>query len=256
MRIDGKAIAEEILKATKEKVAQLSRVPVVRAVTVSPNPATESYLRVKAAKASDAGMTLEVSRTESTTESVIKAIEAPGADAVIVQLPLPPEIDLDAVLSAIPASKDADVLCTGTLIPPVAGAVAEILARAHVEAKGKEAVVIGYGKLVGLPVEKWLRSQGADVRVVTRDSGDIGELLRTADIVVSGAGSPGLVKPEMLRPGVVLIDAGTSESNGALVGDMDPGCEAVASVFTPVPGGVGPIAVACLFRNAAALLTP
>ena len=267
MKIDGKRIAEDILTAAKEQVAGLSRVPVVRAVTVLPNAATESYLRVKSAKAADAGMTLEVAKADPTTESVINAIEKPGADAVIVQLPLPPEIDLDAVLSRIPVSKDADVLSKeafnnfmngkeGALIPPVAAAVAEIIARAGVEVKGKEAVVVGYGKLVGLPVEKWLLAQGADVRVVTRDSGEIASLLSHADIVVSGAGSPGLVKPQMLKAGVVLIDAGTSESNGALVGDMDPGCEAVASVFTPVPGGVGPIAVACLFRNAASLLTP
>lgn len=255
MKIDGKAIADEILAAVKQRVTSLERVPSVRAVTVLPNAATESYLRVKTMKAIAAGMELQVVKALPNTEDVIRAIEAPGADAIIVQLPLPAGIDVDAVLAAIPPEKDADVLNKGTLLPPVAAAVAEIIARTNVEVKGKEAVVIGYGKLVGMPVEKWLLSHGANVRVITRDSGELSTLLHTADIIVSGAGSPGLVKPEMLKSGVVLIDAGTSESNGALVGDMDPACEAVASVFTPVPGGVGPIAVACLFRNAATLLT-
>jgi methylenetetrahydrofolate dehydrogenase (NADP+)/methenyltetrahydrofolate cyclohydrolase len=88
---------------------------------------------------------------------------------------------------------------------------------------------------------------------MTKESSDF-SILKSADIVVSGAGVPHLIKPEMLRQGVVLIDAGTSESDGALAGDADPACAEVASVFTPVPGGVGPIAVACLFRNVLRLL--
>ena len=98
-----------------------------------------------------------------------------------------------------------------------------------------------------------LRALGAEVSVVTKESGDL-SLLTDADIVISGAGVPGLIRPEHLKEGVVLIDAGTSESGGAIVGDADPACAEVASVFTPVPGGVGPVAVACLFRNVAALL--
>lgn len=267
MKIDGRQIANDILSAAKAEVASLHRVPVVRAVTVSPNAATESYLRVKSARAADAGMKLDVVAVENaTTDSVIDAVLAPGADAVIVQLPLPAHIDQDLVLESIPYALDADVLSSvsfkqfmdgapGALIPPVAGAVAAILSHGGVNPRGKRAVVIGYGRLVGQPVQKWLEANGATVDIHTRESGDLNAPLKDADIVVSGAGSPGLVKPEMLKPGVALIDAGTSESNGALVGDADPACEAVAAVFTPVPGGVGPIAVACLFRNVATLLT-
>ncbi|HVW71906.1 MAG TPA: bifunctional 5,10-methylenetetrahydrofolate dehydrogenase/5,10-methenyltetrahydrofolate cyclohydrolase [Candidatus Paceibacterota bacterium] len=262
MIVDGKQIASEILATTKQQVAGLGRVPVVRAITVSPNAATESYLRIKAARAADAGMQLDVLRLPdtATTEDVIAAVRQEGTDAVIVQLPLPAGIDTGAVLDAVPAAKDADVLShatrklPGALLPPVAAAVQEILDRAGCNARGKYAVVVGQGWLVGDPVAAWLRTSGADVHTLTRESSDL-SILKNADTVVSGAGSPHLIKPEMLKPGVVLIDAGTSESDGALAGDADPACAEVASIFTPVPGGVGPIAVACLFRNAAILLT-
>jgi len=262
MIIDGKQIAAEILAATKAEVADLGRVPVVRAITVSPNAATESYLRIKSARAADAGMLLEVVKLPdtATTEEVIAAVGQEGADAVIVQLPLPDGIDTEAVLDAVPALKDADVLShatrkmPGALLPPVAASVQEILDRSGCNAHGKYVVVVGQGWLVGDPVAVWLRTSGADVHALTRESSDL-SILKNADIVVSGAGSPHLIKPEMLKQGVVLIDAGTSESDGALAGDADPACADVASVFTPVPGGVGPIAVACLFRNVASLLT-
>jgi len=262
MIIDGKQIAAEIFAATKQEVAGLGRVPVVRAITVSPNAATESYLRIKSARAADAGMQLEVMKLSdtATTEELIAAVQQEGADAVIVQLPLPAGIDTEAVLDAVPAPKDADVLShdtrkmPGALLPPVAAAVQEILDRAGCNARGKNVVVVGQGWLVGDPVAAWLRTSGGDVHTLTRESSDL-SILKNADIIVSGAGSPHLIKPEMLKEGVVLIDADTSESDGALAGDADPACAEVASVFTPVPGGVGPIAVACLFRNVATLLT-
>jgi methylenetetrahydrofolate dehydrogenase (NADP+)/methenyltetrahydrofolate cyclohydrolase len=133
-------------------------------------------------------------------------------------------------------------------LPPVAGAIVEIFVRNGVSASGKKAVVVGAGKLVGTPAAQLLRDLGAHVTVVTHTRGSLEEL-KDADIVVLGAGEPGLVKPEMLKQGVVLIDAGTSESSGKLAGDADPACAHVASVFTPVPGGVGPIAVAMIFKN-------
>jgi methylenetetrahydrofolate dehydrogenase (NADP+)/methenyltetrahydrofolate cyclohydrolase len=131
--------------------------------------------------------------------------------------------------------------------------VDEIFRQNGIFASGKNAVVIGAGFLVGDPVAKWLRAQGAHVEVVTSSSANMTELLKTADIVVSGAGSPHLVKPTMLKSEVILIDAATSESNGIIVGDIDPECAEAASLFTPVPGGVGPIAVALLFENAVLL---
>jgi methylenetetrahydrofolate dehydrogenase (NADP+)/methenyltetrahydrofolate cyclohydrolase len=130
----------------------------------------------------------------------------------------------------------------------VAEAISEILVRVNFSAAGKKAVVVGAGRLVGAPAIELLKDIGAHVSVITHTEGSLDEL-KDADIVVLGAGEPGLVKPEMLKEGVVLIDAGTSESAGKLAGDASPECAEVASVFTPVPGGIGPIAVAMIFKN-------
>lgn len=265
MIVDGRAYAGEILRTAK---SFLEGAPaVVRAVVVAPSPATESYLAIKAARAADAGMRLEVVRLSDsvTTDEVCAAVQAPGADAVIVQLPLPKSLDEETILNAIPLDKDADVLSSaayklyesgrGIAIPPVAAAVGYILGKAGLfNLSGKRAVVVGQGRLVGKPVTVMLREFDAEVSVITRDKGNL-SILAKADIIVTGAGVPGLIKPEHLKPGVVLIDAGTSEQGGAIVGDADPACAGVASLFTPVPGGVGPIAVACLFRNVAELLS-
>ena len=137
-------------------------------------------------------------------------------------------------------------------MPPVAAAVALILATHDVRVDGAYAVVVGQGRLVGEPVTAWLRQRGASVTVLTRESSDR-SALANADLIVTGAGVAGLIRPEDITQGCVLIDAGTSESDGSIVGDADPACALKASVFTPVPGGVGPVAVACLFRNAAFL---
>lgn len=263
MIIDGRAIARDILRQARKEVRELPRTIMVRAVTMQPGRATESYLAMKARRAGSAGMMLEIIRLSdtATTEDVIDALAAPGADALLVQLPLPDVIDTDAVLNSIPLEKDADVLSRSAhhafdegsaeaLLPPVVEAVKEILERSGVSPKGKQVVVVGNGWLVGEPCATWLSLTGARVTTITRESGDLSSL-KEADIIVSGAGSPGLIQPHHLKPGVVLIDAGTSESGGAIVGDASSGCADIASVFTPVPGGVGPIAVACLFRNAA-----
>lgn len=263
MIVDGRAEARHILAQAQHI---LGRSAVVRAVVVAPSPATDSYLSIKAARAKDAGMELVVVRLpdDATTEMVSDAVRAPGADAVIVQLPLPPHIAEQQVLDAIPLAQDADVLSAaavaafeqggGLVVPPVAAAVVHILTRAgQWDLREKQAAVVGQGRLVGRPVAAILRMLGATVTVCTRESPNL-QALRDADIVVSGAGVPGLIKPDHLKQGVILIDAGTSEQGGVIVGDADPACATIASVFTPVPGGVGPIAVACLFRNVAELL--
>lgn len=269
MIINGKHIASEILAEVRENLQTLKREPIVRAVVIAPSAATESYLRIKTLRAEEAGMHLQLIRMENdaTAEDLIHKIGLPEVDAVIVQLPLPSGMDERRVLDVIPVGQDADVLSRASyerflkdepdaLMPPVVCAVAEILERASVTVGGKRAVVIGNGRLVGAPAQAWLAREGAEVSVLTADDFDAKrDTLKEADIIVSGAGSPHLVTPDLLEPGVVLIDAGTSESNGAIVGDFDPACADVASVFTPVPGGVGPVAVACLFKNAAELLT-
>ena len=266
MIIDGRTLAGEVLVYTKARAQKLPRAPRVLAIVANDTPATKSYLAIKKRRATDAGCTLDercFDPRTATTEDLRSAVLSADADAVIVQLPLGERVDARIVCDAIPLSKDADVLSTvarmkfeadeyDALIPPVAGALAEIL-RAHgISPAGKRAVVIGSGWLVGKPCATWLSHKKADVTHLSFRSGNIAPL-KEADIIVSGVGSPHFIKPEMLKPGVVLIDAGTSESGGTLAGDADPSCAPICSLFTPVPGGVGPIAVACLFENVVTL---
>ncbi len=204
---------------------------------------------------------------DTTTEELHTAVLSADADAIIVQLPLPSSVDTKAVCDSIPVGKDADVLSsaarkefengnTEALFPPVVGAINEIVNIENISiGKGMKAVVIGSGFLVGAPVATWLTQQGAQVDVIDDPSHFAGArvILAQADIIISGAGSPHLIKPEMLKQGVILIDAGTTESKGVIAGDADPVCAEKCSIFTPVPGGVGPIAVAKLFENVVTL---
>lgn len=268
MIVDGRAIAADIISDVRHRVEQLGRIPRVHALVVAPSPATESYLAIKKTRARDAGMELIVvpMAEASTTTDLIAMVERLETDAIIVQLPLPEHIDKTAVLNAVSVHKDADVLSydareqfqsgmPGALVPPVAEAVKEILIRSNVQIQGAYAVVVGEGWLVGAPSAALLSQLGADVRSISREEGPEGlEQLRSADIIVSGAGVAGLITPSLIKEGVALIDAGTSESGGAIVGDADPACASVATVFTPVPGGVGPVAVACLLRNVIRLM--
>lgn len=267
MIIDGRAMAREILQRAKERTERLPHPPRVLVIVANETPATKSYLAIKKKRAADAGCLLEEKYFDphtATTEDLRTAVLTAEAEAVVVQLPLAERMDTRIICDAIPVEKDADVLSTAArmkfeadeydaLLPPVAGAVVEILKSGDVEPKGKKAIVVGMGWLVGKPCATWLSHAGADVSRLLLTEGHA-DILKQSDIIVSGAGSPHLIKPDMLKEGVVLIDAGTSESDGTLAGDADPACAEKCSIFTPVPGGVGPIAVAKLFENVVTLM--
>ena len=128
-------------------------------------------------------------------------------------------------------------------------AVQEILKFGNIELERKKMVVVGQGKLVGRPVALWLASNGYDVTVVDTKVVDVGAITRHADILILGAGQPGLIKPDMIKDGAVIIDAATSEASGRLAGDADPACADKCALFTPVPGGVGPMTITTLIRQ-------
>ncbi|MEK7109399.1 MAG: bifunctional 5,10-methylenetetrahydrofolate dehydrogenase/5,10-methenyltetrahydrofolate cyclohydrolase [Patescibacteria group bacterium] len=238
MIIDGRQIAEEILSALEKERGAFGALT-LGVLMVSGDAATESFIKIKSRAA--ARLDVEVRRFGPGEMQ-----QALTCDGIIVQMPIP---NAEALIAALPPEKDVDALNKNSLVrPPVAEAIAEILKRTGVKPRGKRAVVVGAGRLVGAPAAKLLHELGADVEVVTNRDGSLTSL-KTADIVVLGAGEPGLVKPEMLKKGVVLVDAGTSEAGGKLAGDADPSCADVCSVFTPVPGGIGPIAVAMIFKN-------
>lgn len=257
MIIDGRKIAEEIIAELAEMRASLPTVVRLGVLMSAGDGATASFVKIKESVADKLQVVVvrEMIDETTTTEQALRALERlnKSCEGVVVQLPLPNQLDTEEILKNIPPSKDADALGQSpNVLAPVAEAVREIMLR---EAKpragdlgGTKAVVVGDGRLVGKPVAEMLRANGVHVQVVTLKSGSLKEL-KDADIVVCGTGSPNLIKPEMLKEGVVLIDAGTSEQAGRVAGDCDPLCSSVASVFTPVPGGVGPVAVAMLFKN-------
>lgn len=258
MNIDGRVIAESIYLELAERRKHISGAAALGIVVASHDPVIESFVRIKSRAA--ARLNVELRRidlfTQPQTADALTAIEqlAPTVGGIIVQLPLPVALDTERILSAVPPYLDVDGINPTVLdedrlvLAPVACAIEEILKRSNVQARGKKCVVVGAGRLVGVPAAYLMRTLGASVSVVTLESGSLEEL-KTADIVILGAGNPGFVTPDMIKNGVVLIDAGTSEQGGKVRGDADPACVEKASVFTPVPGGVGPIAVACIFKN-------
>ncbi len=173
-----------------------------------------------------------------------------NVDGVIVQLPLPRHISMEKITGLIPPEKDVDALGTHPRVfPPVVGAVREICNEYGISLKDKNIVVVGKGKLVGKPAAAWARKEGAQVEVVDRSTQDPISLFKRADVIISGAGVPSLITPEKIKEGVLLFDAATSEMSGKLVGDINSACVEKAGLYTPVPGGIGPLTVVLLFKN-------
>lgn len=262
MIIDGKQLAEDILAEVKTKVSKLqAKKPVLCAITCAPNFETKKYLEMKKRKAAAVGITLNVVELPATakTEQVVECVQkmAAQSDGVVVQLPLPEHIHKDTVLAAVPPEKDPDGFSYGEkrdrILPPVVAAIDEISKVSLIEWKNKKVVILGQGTLVGKPMARYARKQGAKVRVYEEDNLDVSSL-KTAEIIVSGIGKPAFITPDMLSAGVITFDAGTSEDGGELVGDFHPDVAQVASLFTPVPGGIGPMTIALLLRNLVGLI--
>jgi methylenetetrahydrofolate dehydrogenase (NADP+) / methenyltetrahydrofolate cyclohydrolase len=257
MLVDGKAIAKEILAAVKADIATMANAPRLTVFTCAPNFETQKFLDLKQKRAREVGIMVEVVSLDPAmpTVEVVRSIEEklPQTDGVIVQLPFPPTIDITGVLATIPRSHDVDALWydgtdTGVL-PPVVGAIDAVAKKHQVVWADRRVVVVGKGRLVGAPAALYAHSNGAQVTVLEKDTAEYTDKIKEADILILGAGVPGLVTGDMVKPGVIVFDAGTSEEGGMLVGDADAEVAEVASLVTPVPGGIGPITIAVLLRN-------
>ncbi len=268
MLYDGKSASLELQALLKEKIATRTTVPVLSVFSVATHPSIASFIAIKRKFATSIGVTMNeyvipISENEDTLigeiEKVVKENKSAG---IIVQLPLPSHYNIERVLNTIP--KELDVDCLGSsaweafihnkktsIIPPVASAIAHILSSSNIDITNKKIVVVGNGRLVGSPVKVWFEHQGTSPAIVDihTDESTRMHLYKSADIVVSGIGVPHHLCKEYFKQGVVLIDAGTSEQSGVLAGDCNPDCIDIASLLTPVPGGVGPLTVAYLFYN-------
>lgn len=270
MIIDGRKIKDEILKEVKKDAGVLPFIPVFCDILVGDDPVSEQYVRMKARTAESVGIKfLSANFPESiTTNELIDEIEnlnrVPHMCGIIVQLPLPSHIDTQLVVNTIKPSLDVDCLgvVAGELFYknenllgfPAALACMEILDSITVDLNSssgeKNIVVFGQGKLVGRPVAHLLRSRGLNVITVDSKTENKGEILKDADVIVSGIGQGKFLTGDMIKQGAVVIDAGTSEDNGAVVGDIDlESVKDVASFVSPTPGGVGPVTVAMLLKN-------
>lgn len=270
MIVSGDQIAEEVRYELEQEMSRMNIPLTLIIVQVGGHPASEQYIRKKMAFAKSLGINAELRQFDATiseeefTRELKDLVNDSNLDpyaftGIIVQLPLPKTFDTEKVLEEIPAEYDVDLLSKeaiekfnegiARILPPVVGAVAEILKRAHLPVRGKKAVIVGQGKLVGKPAATWLTQEGAEVTIARRATPDLASLTREADIIITGVGSAKLITPNMIKQGVILIDAGTSESEGKASGDADPECAPKCAIFTPVPGGVGPITVAMLFKN-------
>jgi len=257
MIVDGKHIANDIYRQIANEVTHLKHAPHMTVFTCAPNFETQKYLGLKKRKALEVGIGVNIIELPDTltTAEVVQSVQhaCMQTDAIIVQLPLPEHIDTKEVLAAIPSAYDVDGMhydgTPKTYMSPVVSAIEEIAQRHDVLFASQKVVVVGEGALVGKPAAVWSRKQGGQVVVLTRESQNITQEISAADILILGAGVPGLVQPEMLKEGVIIFDAGTSEDGGELKGDAHPDCSKKASLLTPVPGGIGPITIAMLLRN-------
>jgi methylenetetrahydrofolate dehydrogenase (NADP+)/methenyltetrahydrofolate cyclohydrolase len=262
MIIDGKKLAEkrrEELRREREKLGALS-LGVVIAVS---DTVTQSYIGIKKKAAEALGIdVVEYRLSGGTTADAIVAVEKASVhDGIITQLPMP-GIDIDAVRNAIPLERDVDVLGDAALkrfaegrfppTPPVPAAMQYVLSRNAVSLKGKKVAIVGYGRLVGRPAATLFKHLGASVSISDKGD-DIAGATKVADIIALGTGVAGILTPDMIKEGAIILDAGASEANGKVVGDADPKCAEKASLFTPVPGGLGPVAVVEIFANLIAL---
>jgi len=264
MIVNGWHIREEIKKSLLDIVKKIANVPSLAVFVVDGDLATEKFIALKKSFAEAVGIQMIVKKysiedvnTQQLVEDIRRASEE--HEGVVVQFPIPQGIDKDVVRNAVPASHDVDTVSDQSyllfekgkpaILPPVIGAIKEILDRNKISLNGKSVVVVGDGRLVGKPAAVWALQQGAHVETVNEKTQDISFYTKKADILILGAGVPGLIKPDMVKDGVIILDAGTSEARGKLRGDVDPACAEKALLFTPVPGGIGPITVAMIFRN-------
>jgi methylenetetrahydrofolate dehydrogenase (NADP+)/methenyltetrahydrofolate cyclohydrolase len=268
--IDGKAVAAEVRARVGREVvvyeAEAGRTPALATVIVGEDPASQIYIRNKHRACEEVGMrSLHHELPAATAETeLLKLVGELGrdddVDGILVQLPVPDQIDPDRVVAAIDPRKDVDgltpanagLLAHGTpgLVPCTPAGVMELLAHEGVELEGAEAVVVGRSKLVGVPVARLLLAANATVTICHSRTRDLAVTCRRADVLVAAVGVPELLGADAVKPGAVVIDVGMNRGEDGVCGDVDfDSAATVASAITPVPGGVGPMTIAMLLVN-------
>ncbi len=272
--IDGKAFAARVRAQVGEHVGRLKAehglVPGLAVVLVGEDPASQVYVRSKGKQTVEVGMKsvehrLEVDTSEADLLALIEALNADASiHGILVQLPLPKHLNEELVIGSIDPAKDVDgfhisnvgLLGTGqkSMVPCTPLGCLMMLRDHHGSLSGMDAVVIGRSNIVGKPMAQLLLGDSCTVTIAHSRTKDLADVVRRADIVVAAVGRPEMVPGDWIKPGATVIDVGINRvPNGEktrLVGDVDyDSCAAVAGAITPVPGGVGPMTIACLLAN-------
>lgn len=267
--MDGNALRDEMVAALRSEIEAAGSPAVCLAtVLVGDDPPSQRYIRSKQRKAAEAGMRsrhvdLPATATQGQVEAAVAELAADAdVHGILVQLPLPAGLDPEAALALLPADKDVDGLTEqsmGRLVrgqPGLVGCtplgVMRLLQRYGVETSGRRAVVVGRSTLVGLPLTLLLARKGVDATVTLAHSRtpDLAALCRQADILVGAAGQARMITVDHVKPGAAVIDVGVSRTEAGIVGDVDQeAVVAVAGWLTPMPGGTGPMTIACLLEN-------
>jgi methylenetetrahydrofolate dehydrogenase (NADP+)/methenyltetrahydrofolate cyclohydrolase len=262
--MDGKALAERIRAEVAQEVTELGSLGLAT-VLVGDDPASEIYIGHKHRAAGEVGIRADDIRlpADITQDDLLHRVavlnQDEEVDGILVQLPLPPHLDEGRVIRAIDAVKDVDGLHpfnAGQLFlghPTLVGAtpvgILELLGEYKIPLAGQKAVVVGRSNIVGKPVAHLLLQQNATVTICHSRTADLARETLDADVLVVAVGSPGVVSAEMVKAGGTVIDVGMNRTEAGLFGDVDPGAMEIAAFMTPVPGGVGPLTIACLLRN-------
>lgn len=263
--MDGKALAARVREDVARDVAALGHIGLAT-VLVGDDPASHVYIEAKHKAATAAGIEARDVRmpASSTQAEVLAAVEQLNhderVDGILVQLPLPEGMDETAVTYAVDPMKDVDgfhplnagnlYLGTPLHVPATPWGCMELLAAHEIDPKGKEAVVIGRSEIVGRPAAMLLLHAHATVTICHSRTVDLAAHVRRADIVVAAVGVPGIVRPEMVKPGAAVLDVGLTRTDAGIAGDVDPAVAEIAGHLTPMPGGTGPMTIAMLLRSA------
>lgn len=269
MIIDGKKVAIDIRNRIKSQLDCFPDIAVTLAtVLVGENPASQLYVGRKHKEAHAAGMQskhvqLPVDISQAQLESELDALATdPGIHGILVQLPLPEHLDKQAIIERIPADKDVDGLGSVNMgkllqgnkqmVPCTPLGVMKLIQAYAIPTRGRHAVVVGRSSLVGLPQCLLLAEKGIDATVTLAHSrtDDLAAVCSRADILISAVGAPHLIKREFVKPGAMVFDVGVTRQQNQIIGDVDfANVEPIAAGVTPMPGGTGPMTVACLLEN-------
>ena len=273
LKMDGKVIAERIRKEIAGKVAKLSTPIGLGTILVGSDPGSVAYVDGKHKDCAQVGIkSIKVNLPDSvSTADVVAAVnklnQDPNCTGFIVQLPLPSGINVQEVLSAIDPKKDADgltptnlgnlVLSFNEIIPCTPKAIVALLSEYNIKLSGAKVLIIGRGLTVGRPLSILLSQKAINATITLAHSAtsNLSALIKESDVVIAAIGSAHFIKPEMVKPGAVIVDVGITRVDDKLVGDVDPTVAQIASAMAPMPGGVGPLTRAMLLQNVFELAT-